>query len=287
MSITAGSLNEELRDKALELGATYFGVADLIPVRQFITTQGGDFLAEYPVGVSAGVVLADGIVDQLHNHLNGHMVRTYHHHIYSFVAGQLDRIAGAVAAEIEGSGYRALPIPHSGSYDRARLQAIISHKLVAHMAGLGRIGKNSLLITKKHGPRVRWVTVLTDAPLAATGGATDEKDPCKSCSLCVDLCPVHAFAGIPFDPNEAVEVRFNTKKCRQYLSQREETYDAAACGLCVYVCPRGWSMKRKKGSRRTTPALLRQQLAEIVSTVSGNTQARPVGVGDSPGRKTV
>ncbi len=272
MSITYGTLKEELRDKALELGATYFGVADLMPVRQFITTQGGDFLAEYPVGISAGVVLADGIVDQLHNHLDGHMTRTYHHHIYSFVAGQLDRIAGALAFQIE----------RSGSYDRARLQAIISHKLVAHLAGLGLIGKNSLLITKKHGPRVRWVTVLTDAPLPATGGATDEKDPCKNCSLCVDLCPVHAFAGIPFDPDEAVEVRFNTKKCRQYLSQREETYDAGACGLCVYVCPRGWSMKRKKGSRRTTPALLRQRLAEIVNTVSGNTQARPARAAAPP-----
>jgi len=261
MSGTCKALQAQLRETALSLGATYFGVADLVPVRQYVTAQGGEFLAEYPVGVSAGVVLADGVVDQLHQHLNGDVARTYRHHIYTFVAEQLDRIAGTLASQIEQTGYRAIPVPSSGAYNTARLEGLVSHKLVAHLAGLGWIGKNCLLITKAHGPRVRWITVLTDAPLASTGGAQADGDRCRSCSICVDLCPTHAFTGTPFNPADPVGVRFNTQECHQYMREREKTYGVRTCGVCVYVCPHGWSMKRKKNSQRTTPELLRKQLA--------------------------
>ena len=261
MSITCEALQAQLREKALSMGATYFGVADLLPVRQSVTAQGGDFLAEYPVGVSVGIALADGVVDQLHEHFSGHVAYTYHHHIYTFVAGQLDHIAGDLAFQIEQTGYKAIPVPSRGTHTQAQLKGFISHKLVAHLAGLGWIGKSCLLITKAHGPRVRWVTVLTDAPLESTGAALADGDRCRNCRLCVDLCPTHAFTGTPFNPDEPVEVRFNAQECNQYLHERERTYGVRACGICVYVCPHGWSMKRKKGSQRMTPELLRTQLA--------------------------
>ncbi len=270
MSTTCASLQTRLRANALSMGANYFGVADLAPVRQFVTDQGGDFLAEFPFAVSVGIALADGIVDQLYQHLNGNVTRTYYHHIYDFVAGRLDRTAGELAFQIEQAGYRAIPVPQGHPYDATRLKGLISHKLVAHLAGLGWIGKNCLLITETHGPRVRWVTVLTDAPLASTGRENEDRDRCRSCSLCVDMCPTHAFAGIPFNPGEPVEVRFKTQECRQYLEKREKTYGARACGICVYICPHGWSMKRKKNSQRTTPDLLRKRLAGVASaTVAG------------------
>jgi len=76
----------------------------------------------------------------------------------------------------------------------------------------------------------------------------------------VDLCPVAAFTGIPFNPAEDVELRFRRSECRAYLSQRGKAYGASACGLCVYVCPHGWSAKRKRDGQRTTPEILRRQL---------------------------
>ena len=42
-----GALQTTLREQALALGATYVGVADLAPVRDFVTAQGGEFLGDY------------------------------------------------------------------------------------------------------------------------------------------------------------------------------------------------------------------------------------------------
>jgi epoxyqueuosine reductase QueG len=265
-----GTLLAQLREKAIAQGASYFGVADLAPVKSFITGQGGDFLGEYPVGVSVGVALADGVVDELHQHLNGNVARTYRHHIYAGVAELLDRLAAGVASAIEANGYRAIPVPSSGYYDQTRMRGLTSHKLVAHLAGHGWIGKNCLLITKTHGPRVRWATVLTDAPLEDGSVAPADVDRCKNCSLCVDLCPMHAFTGTPFDPADPVEVRFDTQKCRSYLREREERVGASVCGICVYVCPHGWSMKRKKNAGRITAKLLRERLAGMATAMSGS-----------------
>ncbi len=84
-----GDLQTRLRTQALALGAAYFGVADLLPVRGFVTAQGGDFLAEYRFGVSTGIALSDAVVDQLYQHVNRDIARIYHHHIYTAVAAML------------------------------------------------------------------------------------------------------------------------------------------------------------------------------------------------------
>ena len=265
------TLVAQLREKAISLGASYFGVADLTPAKTFVTDQGGDFLSEYPVAISLGVALIDGVVDQLYQHHNNIVARTYQHHIYSAVGGHLDRMAEGLAFTLEGSGYRAIPVPSSGYYDDVRRRGLISHKLVANFAGHGWIGKNCLLITKAHGPRVRWVTILTDAPLKYAGGAPAIVDRCKNCNLCVDLCPVQAFTGIKFNPEDPVEVRFDTRKCQQYLRRREKTHGASVCGICVHVCPHGWSMKRKKNARQTTAKLLHERLDGMVNATPDGT----------------
>jgi len=74
---------------------------------------------------------------------------------------------------------------------------LFSHKMAARLTGLGWIGPNYLLITLGIGPRVRWVTVFTDAPLKA---GEPMPDRCGDCRLCVETCPPKAFTGRPFDP---------------------------------------------------------------------------------------
>ena len=109
--------------------------------------------------------------------------------------------------------------------------------MAARQAGLGWIGKNCLLITPDNGPRVRWTTVLTDAPLNVTG--TPMKDQCGSCTACVDICPVQAFTGEPFREDEDRDSRFDVKKCDKYFQVMRKTQNKAVCGLCMYVCPYG------------------------------------------------
>jgi len=91
-----------------------------------------------------------------------------------------------------------------------------------------------MLITPENGPRVRWSTVLTDAPLEATGEPLQVQ--CGDCRECVEICPVNAFTGEPFRENEPREVRYDARKCEEYLSGDEEW---KVCGLCIYICPHG------------------------------------------------
>src|SRR4030042_5597859 len=105
---------------------------------------------------------------------------------------RLDDIALRLSNLLVSDGLAAYPIPASQRNGRDRMQSIFSHRMAAHLAGLGWIGKNCCLITPIAGPRVRLVTVLTDAPLAP-GSPMDSR--CGDCTACVDACPPHAIKG--------------------------------------------------------------------------------------------
>lgn len=100
-----------------------------------------------------------------------------------------------VCIRLDEAGYLAAPIPTNESlWDEptGRWRSIVSQKHAAQAAGLGTIGRHSLLITPEYGSMVWLGCVLTDAEL--------EPDPlltpvCNGCDLCVDACPVHALDG--------------------------------------------------------------------------------------------
>ena len=50
-------LDERLEEFARELGADFFGVADITPAEEFIKNQGGDIVSGYPLAISLGIVL--------------------------------------------------------------------------------------------------------------------------------------------------------------------------------------------------------------------------------------
>jgi len=228
------TIRAKLESMARDMGATYFGIADLTPARQDITEQGGGFLTRFPRAVSHGYVLIDGIVDTLADHENIAVLHNYWYYVYRTVNPQLDSISLMLAQVLDEAGFQAFIVPSSQTVDRARLTGVFSHKLAAHLAGLGWIGKSALLITPEHGPRVRWSTVLTDAPLEA-GMPMDEM--CHNCSACVKGCPAHAFTGQAFDMPRSRSEIFTAEACDHYLGKRENLH--RACGICVYVCPFG------------------------------------------------
>jgi len=231
------SLRERVEESAKAEGVDLVGVADLTPAREFICKQGGDFLADFPRAISIGVRLVDGIVNRLHLHDDQSVVGTYRFHVYSVVNPLLDRAALRIAKEIQKGGYNAFAVPASQSINRKENLGVISHKLAANLAGLGWIGKSCLLVTPNYGPRVRFATVLTDAPLE-TGKPLP--NGCGDCRACVDICPVKAFTGVPFNPLEPREVRFKAELCAKYIHDRVGFPPGeSACGLCVYICPHG------------------------------------------------
>ena len=161
------NLRAKLESLANDMGTNYFGIADLTTATQSITEQGGEFLAQFPRAISHGLVLLDGIVDTLLDHQNIAVLHSYWYYVYRIVNPRLDLVSLMVAQVLDKAGFQCFIVPSSQTVDRARLTGVFSHKLAAHLAGLGWIGKSALLITPEHGPRVRWGTVLTDAPLEA------------------------------------------------------------------------------------------------------------------------
>ena len=231
----ATDLTVKLESLARDMGATHFGIADITPARQPICEQGGEFLTQFPRAVSHGFVLTDAIVNTLVHHENIAALNTYWHYVYRIVNPCLDSISLTLAQSLDKAGFQAYVVPASQTVDRTRFVGVFSHKLAAHLAGLGWIGKSALLITPEHGPRVRWGTVLTDAPLEA-GTPMDEM--CRDCNECVKDCPAYAFTGQAFDKPRPRSEIFAAEACHAYLNNREQT-GHRACGMCVYICPFG------------------------------------------------
>ena len=230
-------LDSKIRELADTYGADFFGVADLSPAYDAILAQGGPVIAEYPRAIAIGIALLKTIVDQLPRRTERAVAVNYRHHCYDMVNQRLDIIASRLSSMLQRDGYRALPVPASKRVNDEKVCGDFSHKLAAHLAGLGWIGKSCMLITPEMGPRARWATVLTDAPLGVTGEPMDEK--CGACQECVEICPPHAFTGQPFREDEPREARYDTRKCEGYFSEMRETTGLSVCGLCLYICPHG------------------------------------------------
>ena len=231
------NLTTEIMDLAGAAGADFSGVADLTPARAAIMDQGGALLGEYPRAVSIGLTLPHAVVDRIAGGNDPTALRSYRHHAYDVINQRLDQIASRLSARLQKKGHGALPIPASMTVDHDRLTGVFSNKMAAHLAGLGWIGKSCLLITPEVGPRARWASVLTTAPLEATGEPMEER--CGSCDECVRGCPPQAFSGRPFREDEHRDLRFQVHKCRDMLNDREREMGIGVCGMCLYICPYG------------------------------------------------
>lgn len=225
---------QELKDTALAWGADFLGVADLAPFQNFVTAP-PDLLSPYRRAVSIGASLAKDVVENLIDGPTPH----YSHH-YVTVNNLLDLIALRLTRHLEKQGCRALPIPASQTLDRGQWLGAISHKAVARMAGLGWQGKSLLLVNPQVGPRLRLVTVLTDADLPVDKILSNR---CGKCEECVKACPAGAITGRPFGDgyNNRGEA-WNAAACVDKLENdfaRRLKIAPLICGLCIKACPFG------------------------------------------------
>lgn len=123
--------------------------------------------------------------------------RTNYHQFMNSTFIQLEQLASEVARFIEAAGGQAVPVPADIPYDfwdeeREHGRGNLSHKHAAQAAGLGVMGRNTLLITPRHGNRVHLVSVITDLELEPDQPL--DWNPCPDgCRLCLEACPVGAI----------------------------------------------------------------------------------------------
>jgi epoxyqueuosine reductase len=144
---------------------------------------------------------------------------------------KLDWISFRVSEELEMEGVVSVPIPSAEPYEswdagRHHGRGILSLKHAGSLAGLGVLGKNTLLINERFGNMIWLGAVLVSVdlepdPMASYEGCTSE------CTLCIDSCPQHALDGITIDQ----------KLCRERSNSC--TYGGGwvlSCNICRKVC---------------------------------------------------
>ncbi len=187
-----------------------------------------------PSAFSLAVQLSDEIVREVA--ANRSPTMAYYHH-YRTANALLDRAAFLVARALSDDGFRAFPIPASQTADCQAQAGAFPHKTAAVAAGLGWIGRHALLVTDKHGPRVRLATVLTDMPLPEPAD-NPTQSRCGSCQACVAACPAKAIHGAPWTPGTPREMLVDVQACLRHMRDHfDRVGRGAVCGVCMAVCP--------------------------------------------------
>jgi epoxyqueuosine reductase len=237
------SFTENLKEFAKQCGADLVGIADLERL-QGIKTEPLDLLQGYSRAVSIAVRLADGVMDGIVD-----LPTPLYQQNYAKVNLLLDDIALRVVQYLQSSGARTIPIPASQLLDTVNWHSYISHKAVAIAAGLGWQGKSLLLVTRKYGPRVRLVTILTDMPLVPD---EPQKNLCAQCSDCADACPVTAIKNVntrSHYENREEALHFDRCVARVTGNQTSVPFvESPICGVCIRACPFGKKNKRSTAS---------------------------------------
>ena len=160
---------------------------------------------------------------------------TSYHNMMTIFYNQLDLVAYEMAIYIEQQGAVAIPVPSDEPYydwnpDKVHGRGDLSHKHAAQAAGLGKLGKNSLLITAEFGNRVQLVSVVTNLDLEPDPLVEDELCPAK-CTICIESCPVKAITN---------EQQINQRVCRSHMFLKlPKGQIIYGCRECRKVCPIG------------------------------------------------
>ncbi|MHA2224569.1 MAG: 4Fe-4S double cluster binding domain-containing protein [Candidatus Hodarchaeales archaeon] len=231
---------DELIPFTKTMGAVLAGAADL-KMLESLNTVPINLLERYRFAFSIAVVIPQAVIDSITVKNPGEI----YSHYYKTANLLLDQITFRLSEKITNYGFSAFAIPASLYVNQDRFMGNASHKAFARAAGLGWIGKNTLLITRQYGPRVRLGTVLTDIPLIPGKALENE---CGDCVKCIDLCPAKAiqpssFIHYPVDRSAVLDV----EKCSARLDRISQfsTVGVTVCGICIKVCPIGFDKRSR------------------------------------------
>ncbi len=143
-----------------------------------------------------------------------------------YLSGRLNRAIHELASLLRQEGYRSLPLPAVGPTDQRYLTALFSYKHAAQLAGLGTIGRHSLLMTPEFGPRERLACLLTEASLEPSPVA--HRDYCLNCDACIRECPMGLMPCL---------INLASEKQLWEQTKVNGALDCIECGICSFVCP--------------------------------------------------
>ena len=224
MSVT----KEQIKELAKSLGMTMCGVAG---IDRFATSQKGwhpcDILPGCKSVIVVGMRLLDGVVQtNFRTFEDGRpdLKSIYGTYGYSMLPNfELTYVCYAIARLIE-TNTDEIATPCSTGPLTNGIQISIRHAAVA--AGLGQFGYMSIVLTKEHGPRIRFGVILTTLEIPPDP-MYDGPPLCnpEKCGICAKVCPTGALR--PYGTHELARVEIGDKtyeytlvnypKCRKAL----------------------------------------------------------------------
>jgi epoxyqueuosine reductase len=154
---------------------------------------------------------------------------------YSLLRDRLDALGRRL-----GGAYRVL-VDENQHVDRE----------AAARSGVGFYGKNTMLITRRHGSWVVLGTLVTDVEIEPTPPLNTD---CGSCTICIDACPTGALD----EPGT-----LDATRCLSYWTQsrrpmpleiREAMEDRVyGCDVCQDVCPWNRGIEGRRADEPLAP----------------------------------
>ena len=161
-------------------------------------------------------------------------------HVNTLAMQKMDLITYDISIALDKLGLKNVLIPTDDPYlcwdnEKQEGRAIVSHRHIGCLTGLGKLGKNNLLINKYFGSMIQLGALLTDEKFESDPLADYEVCP-PNCRICLDNCPQNALTG------EIVIQR----KCRPISNFRtEKGYTIKKCFECRKRCPRVLGIRKK------------------------------------------
>jgi epoxyqueuosine reductase len=257
--------SKTIKTLAKEYGATLVGIA---PVERFEGAPAGhgplDLMPQAKSVIVAGVRLPDPVVEYDEYHLKmtemkpelgieSNMENFYllmGHYVEDMM---LNIIAVKLANYLEiNHGLRSLPTPNAqhtglGHPVMATPFGFFSQRHAAVRAGLGEFGLSGLVITPQYGPRVRYVSVITEAELEPDPLLTEKVCMRGKCGgdggpKCQQKCSKKAISLRPgVDLNKVsidIPVALDRPKCANLAGEKGE-FGCTLIGACMRECPVG------------------------------------------------
>jgi len=227
---------KKIKSVALKLGADICGVA---PVDRFSSAPKGFHPKDVYSGCQSVLVFAKKLPTES-LFATSCIPYTY---INRLITEEVDALTLSLSRKLETLGFMNVPIPSDdpSEYwepDRSYARGILSLRHAGKLAGLGVLGKNTLLINDKFGNVIQLGALLLNSKLEGDPIALYEA--CKEdCQLCIRSCPQSALDGITV----------NQKACRALSNYRNERgFVLKKCWECRKVCPNHAGITHGKSS---------------------------------------
>lgn len=158
---------------------------------------------------------------------NGFSIYTQRLDYHRVVKSYLEQIV----AYIESLGGKAVGLVDSNA---------LPERYIAYLAGVGFIGRNNMVITKKYGSYVFLGEIITNLDIPCEDKRSFDTcmtySECGQCEKCIKACPTKSISHTTINPNI----------CLSYVTQKKDLDDSQlkllkgnvfGCDFCQLVCP--------------------------------------------------